>query len=44
VFQACGLRAWRTGSNMAKVREYFALFDRMDLLDELFAQIADELS
>ena len=27
---------------MAEVREYFALFDRTEWLDELLAQIADE--
>ena len=38
------LRAQRGKLNMAEVREYFALFDRVDLLDELLAQIADEAS
>lgn len=38
------LRAQRGKLNMAEVREYFALFDRTELLDELLAQIADETS
>jgi hypothetical protein len=29
---------------MAEAREYFALFDRTEWLDELLAQIADEAS
>ncbi|MCP1374416.1 nucleotidyltransferase family protein [Dyella lutea] len=38
------LRAQRGKLNMAEVREYFALFDRTEWLDELLAQIADESS
>ncbi len=37
------LRAQRDRLNMAEIREYFALFDRRDLLDELLTQAsADE--
>ncbi len=35
------LRARRGRLNIAEVREYFALFDRKELLDELLAEIAD---
>jgi hypothetical protein len=35
------LRAQRGRLNMAEVRDYFALFDRQELLDELLAQAAD---
>ncbi len=38
------LRAQRGKPNMAEVREYFALFNRTELLDDLLAQIADEAS
>jgi hypothetical protein len=38
------LRAQRGKLNMAEVREYFALFDRTGLLDELLAEIADDAS
>ena len=38
------LRAQRGKLNMAEVREYFALFDRTEWLDELLAQVADEAS
>jgi len=38
------LRAQRGRLNMAEVHEYFALFDRTELLDELLAQIADKTS
>lgn len=38
------LRAQRGKLNMAEVREYFALFNRTELLDDLLAQIADEAS
>jgi hypothetical protein len=34
------LRAQRGKLNMAEVREYFALFDRTDMLDELLAQVS----
>lgn len=36
------LRAQRGRLNMAEVREYFALFERPELLDELLAEIADD--
>lgn len=36
------LRAQRGKLNMAEVRDYFALFDRKELLDELLAQIDAE--
>jgi len=38
------LRAQRGKLNMAEVREYFVLFDRTELLDELLAQISDDAS
>jgi hypothetical protein len=38
------LRAQRGKLNMAEIQEYFDLFGRTDLLDELLAQIADETS
>lgn len=36
------LRAQRGRLNMAEVREYFALFDRQELLDELLDEIAND--
>lgn len=38
------LRAQRGKLNMAEVREYFALFERTELLDELLAQISNDAS
>jgi hypothetical protein len=36
------LRAQRGRLNMAEVREYFAMFDRMEMLDGLLDEIAEE--
>ena len=36
------LRAQRGRLNMQEVREYFALFDRQEMLDELLAEIAND--
>ena len=36
------LRAQRDRLNMVEVREYFAMFDRMEMLDGLLDEIADE--
>ena len=36
------LRAQRGRLSMPEVREYFALFDRTEMLDELLAEIAHE--
>ena len=36
------LRAQAGRLNMAEVREYFALFDRKEMLDELLAEIAND--
>lgn len=36
------LRAQRSRLNMQEVQEYFALFDRKEILDELLAEIASE--
>jgi hypothetical protein len=36
------LRAQRGRLNMQEVREYFALFDRKEMLDELLAEIAND--
>ncbi|MGA0586437.1 hypothetical protein ACO2Q2_04780 [Dyella sp. KRB-257] len=38
------LRAQRGKLNMPEVREYFALFDRTEWLDEILAHIADQSS
>jgi hypothetical protein len=38
------LRAQPGKLNMVELRKYFALFDRTELLDELFVQTADEAS
>jgi hypothetical protein len=36
------LIAQRYRLDLAEVREYFALFDRSEMLDDLLAEIADE--
>jgi len=36
------LRAQRGRLNMGEVQEYFALFERQDMLDELLAEIAND--
>lgn len=36
------LRAQRDRLNMREVQEYFALFDRQEMLDELLAAIASD--
>jgi hypothetical protein len=36
------LRAQRGRLNMREVQEYFALFDRQEMLDELLAEIAND--
>lgn len=35
-------RVLRGRLNMTEVQEYFALFDRKEMLDELLAEIADD--
>jgi hypothetical protein len=36
------LRVQRGRLNMVEVQEYFALFDRKEMLDELLAEIAND--